>query len=63
MALALVIAKNYHAADAFFGFLKNPFQDQRMKTTDMFLNIFFVHRNSTLAVEHGSDFRNPCERS
>jgi hypothetical protein len=48
MALALVIAKNYHAADAFFGFLKNPFQDQRMKTTDMFLNIFFVHRNSTL---------------
>ena len=52
-----------HAADAFFDFLKNPFQDQRMKTTNMFLNIFFVHRNSTAAAEHGSDFRNPGERS
>jgi hypothetical protein len=25
----------------------------------MFLNIFFVHHNSTAAAEHGSDFRNP----
>jgi hypothetical protein len=26
---------------------------------NMFLNIFFVHHNSTAAAEHGSDFRNP----
>src|SRR4029077_7628186 len=30
---------------------------------NMFLNIFFVHHNSTAAAEHGSDFRNPGERS
>jgi hypothetical protein len=29
----------------------------------MFLNIFFVHHNSTAAAEQRSDFRNPCERS
>jgi hypothetical protein len=26
---------------------------------NMFLNIFFVHHNSTAAAEHGSDFRDP----
>jgi hypothetical protein len=30
---------------------------------NMFLNIFVVHHNSTAATEHGSDFRNPGERS
>jgi hypothetical protein len=30
---------------------------------NMFLNIFFVHHNSTAAAEHGSDFRNPGERT
>jgi hypothetical protein len=30
--------------------------------TLLFLNIFFVHHNSTAAAEQRSDFRNPCEQ-
>src|SRR5882757_3797676 len=29
---------------------------------NMFLNIFFIHHNSTAAAEHGSDCRNPGEQ-
>jgi hypothetical protein len=36
---------------------------RQFRQPNMFLNIFFVHHNSTAAAEHGSDFRNPGERS